>query len=207
MSADIYAAAVEYANRGLRVIPITANDKIPLKDFSVTEYAKRPATVKELHEWFLHHNYNIAALMQSSGLILIDVDAYKKTYQDNGLIALLTSSTHLRAKSAHGGLHFYYTTDSGIDSQSLIAPNVDTKFKGYALLPPSIIDGKPYEWIEKGEPGILPAFIQRKFTEKKDFELPQNESLTLISQIIANGFTPGQHNEQLLKLSRLLAAA
>ena len=207
MSADIYAAAVEYANRGLRVIPIAANSKVPPKDFSVAEYIKRPATVKELHEWFLHHNYNIAALMERSGLLLVDVDLYKQDHYNESLLDDLQTSTHMRARSARGGFHFYFKAESGLDTQSLIAPSVDTKFKGYALLPPSIIDGKPYEWIEKGEPGILPAFIQRKFAEKKDFELPQNESLTLISQIITNGFTPGQHNEQLLKLSRLLAAA
>ncbi len=208
MSDIVYQAALEYANSGLRVIPISPNSKIPPKDFKLTQYSQRPATAEELRSWFKDTSNNVAALMQPSGLLLVDVDVYKNPeLQPSQLLYDLVNSTHLRATTPHGGLHYYYKTDSGLDTQGLIAPAVDTKFKGYALLPPSIVDGKSYEWIERGEPGIPPAFILRKFADKKEVTLPERDSLSLISQIITNGFSPGQHNEELRDIARLLARA
>lgn len=201
----IYETALEYTRQGLRVIPISPNEKIPPKNFSVSEIAKRPMTDDELRHWFASDDMNIAALMQSSGLLLVDADAYKTDL--TSLITELEKTTHLRAQSARGGYHFFYKTDNGLDTQNVIAPAVDTKFKGYALLPPSKIDGKPYQWIERGEPGIPPAFILRKFADKREIEIPQTDSLSLISQVITNGFTPGQHNKELLDMARLLTRA
>lgn len=211
MAQETFAAALKYAERGLRVIPISPNSKVPPKDTSLTTLAKTPATREQLESWFLHTNNNIGALMEPSGLFLVDVDRYKDTFKSDDIIPTLAVSTHLRAESPRGGLHFYYKAEPNTplaDTQGAI-PGVDTKYLGYVLLPPSKIDGKPYRWIEQGEPGIPPAFILRQMADRKGPTLDgkRPEALDLLSDIVQNGFTPGKHNEELRDLARLLARA
>lgn len=211
MSQETYAAAVAYQGRGLRVIPIAPNEKIPPKNFKITEFRDRQATDEELKDWFLNHNYNVAALMDASGLLLVDADVYKGSSDALNFVGMISDSTHMLARSPHGGLHYFYRVDQAhnlvTDTQGLLAENVDTKYKGYAVLPPSKIDGLHYEWVEQGEPGPVPALILNKFSVARvqKTELPEKDSLSLISQVIANGFEAGRHNEQLRDLSRLLA--
>lgn len=95
-----------------------------------------------------------------SGLVVIDDDRLK-----HGLEPFEFPPTGLMARSPTGGRHGFYRLPDGVvvgNSASKLAPHVDVRSEGgQVAVAPSIhpITGTAYEWIETGEPAVLPAEI------------------------------------------------
>lgn len=143
--------ALQLAELGFRVFPLTPGRKTPPKDFPWKEEATRDtARIKEW--WGADPNLNIGVAM-GQGTIVVDADTKK---DKPGLASLETLDLlglpqSFRVKTPSGGMHVYLRVEkqhhNRVDSIPDY-PGIDIRSDdGYVLGPGSVIDGKTYEAI------------------------------------------------------------
>lgn len=132
----LHEAARQYAEAGWPIFPIEPNGKRPLPGSNGFYDATTDLTIIDAW-WQANPNANIGFEPERAGLCVIDVDD----------MAQVTTGDHpRRAITPRGGCHDYYA-GSLPGTQSKIAPHVDTRGRSsYVLVPPSIVNGKPYRW-------------------------------------------------------------
>lgn len=200
--------ARQYVERGWSVIPLGANSKRPVVEWE--EYQQRKPTETELETWFSDDTNNIGIVTGPvSKLFVVDVDDYKgndhKPYP-----------TPLVAKTANGGKHYFYDYSEEVHNKQGVLPNVDVRGDGgYVVAYPSkLVDDntgevKEYSWQQEGTPAVMPSEVLSKYKGTvKDASTPapiSDDALALLTQVLTKGFTPGQHNEELHTLARLMA--
>lgn len=147
-------AALDYAACGLFVFPLKPGAKSPAfkgwQQDSTTD-ADRITTW-----WTMNPAYNIGIDTGKSGLVVIDYDAA------NGKQGLTIREewrkTHAMpetwvCKTPRGGLHEYYRGTGS--TKTGIYPGVDVRGAGgLVAAPPSVFNGKRYEW--QRAPGLYP---------------------------------------------------
>lgn len=142
--------AIKYANKGLYVLPMI--DKRPLISF-----ADKPAlTETEIREiWTKYPNANIA--LRTVDFFVIDIDRHDggkdgfETVRNWPQNALLSDT--LTQRTSGGGLQLFFLKRSDMDVQQNIGwmDGVDVKahVNNYVMVPPSRVEGRPYEWVNK----------------------------------------------------------
>lgn len=156
----ILDAALAYAARGFRVLPVRARAKEPACDHGHLDGTTDPARIRA---WFERSpRLNLAfATGQESGRWILDLDhGGAETLLDwekehGGL-----PDTPL-VRTGRGGRQYHFANPVGlaIPSKVKIAPGVDTRGEGgYAILPPSVTE-KPYEWLREGDPVEAPSWL------------------------------------------------
>ncbi|MBC7853168.1 MAG: bifunctional DNA primase/polymerase [Pirellulaceae bacterium] len=199
-------AALRYADLGYPVFPCAAGSKRPL-----TQHGFQDATVDldQIDEcWTVNPTANIG--LATAELVVIDVDGHDNPW--------LADSPHLVAELAQacvattprGGRHYYFRQPAGATircSTGRIAPGVDVRGAGgYVLLPPSAVDGKPYQWVAGLELENPPG----ELSPPPDWLTSQLEGLaTSPAQVaqdrpagaIANEIPSGQRNATLARLA------
>lgn len=147
-------AAVEYARRGWFVFPLTPNSKKPLPGSrGFKDASNDPAVVA--HMWDqAGANCNIGLIPATSCLICVDVDAGAN---NEWVEANLPPTMEVWSPN---GVHLYYSTDLKFGNGKL-RPHIDIRSAhGYSILPPSVVDGRTYEWDrERTEIVPLPQTI------------------------------------------------
>jgi len=210
--------ASEYQKRGWKLLPIVPDKKIPAVK-SVIPLRERDLTIEEIEAYFNENQSNIAIITGApSGLVVVDidnpdiVDKYLKRYP-----------TDLVARTPRGGMHLYFAYDGGdIGNFEGIEAGVDIRGDGgYIVASPSRIvynDDKykdtdlynhagVYEWIKQGDPAPLPPSLLRQLKRSKaPEEMPpkKEDGRSLWERVLAEGFTPGQHNRELHDCARYL---
>ena len=161
---ELLSAALEYADRGLRVFPIRPKTKIP-----ITANGHLEATTDSdqiLRWWTAHPTANIGMNLADSGLVAVDVDAYKPECQwDHYRGANIVDAGFIQ-KSPRGGLHYIFTADPTDTFVGSPCPGVDIKHKGYILLAPSIFEGKAYQVIRDDDLTALPSWLDNNIRKK-----------------------------------------
>jgi hypothetical protein len=105
---------------------------------------------KQIREWFERDGgYNLAVAVPP-GFVLLDVDGIEAQRRLEAMGYDLPE-TAVQKTPREGGRHYWYTVPDGVELRQTageIAEGVDTRAsgKGYALVDPSVIDGKPYRW-------------------------------------------------------------
>jgi len=150
-------AALDYARRGWRVVPIMAGSKRPALTRWTEQATTDPATIKEW--WDGHDDYGVGiATGPASGMWVLDVDDYD-SFRDlelryEPLPATRTSIT------GSGGYHFLFRWPEGRDVRNdagrRLGPGLDVRGDGGQIVtPPSVHPtGTTYEW-DAGEPSEL----------------------------------------------------
>jgi hypothetical protein len=150
-------AALDYAERGFSVIPISPDldqkgkaRKNPFLQW--TEFQKRRATPEEIRGWWKKWPRAMVGIVtgEISGIFVIDCDT-REGYE--AIQALLPEVLILPiARTPRGGWHlwFIYPTGSGITIGSGLLPGIDYRGEGgYVVAPPSTLaNGKGYTWQE-----------------------------------------------------------
>ncbi len=142
-------AALRALDEGLFPIPIAAGSKKPPKGLEWQRFTKddRP-TEEEICEWWTQWpDANVAILTGGrSGVFVIDIDpGYDpKEWPPDGIelnAGLIVQTPR--------GKHFYFVHVDGIrNSVKKLAEGVDIRGEGgYVLIPPSVVDGKRYEFL------------------------------------------------------------
>lgn len=144
-------AALGYAEGGWRVLPITAGRKAPPLARHGSKNATNDAdSVRWV--WSLYPRANVA-VATGGGLAVIDVDSRNGGEADPSWPATLT------ARTPSGGFHLFYVVGDRVrNSVSRLAPGVDVRGDGgYVLVAPSVVDGRPYEWVDTRPPVAVDA--------------------------------------------------
>lgn len=147
-------AALAYAQRGWRVIPLVANSKKPLiKDW------RQAASTDELmvHRWFASGKNNLGIVTgPESNVFVLDLDRHRP--EEDGTKSFLEICKQISAIAkgpmaitAGGGCHLLFQfPKSAIKIPKQLAPGIDLLGAGrFFVASPSAINGKYYRW-EKG---------------------------------------------------------
>lgn len=179
---DIHAAARRFASSGVPVFPCWPNSKTPF-----TQHGFHDATTDlEIIDgwWTGEPRLNLAFCPHEVGLSVIDIDgedgeaSWEHWQIEHGYLPLTYT-----VNTPRGGRHLYY---HGVLPPTVgkLGFHVDTRGQGsYALLPPSVFQGKPYILADSRTPAELPdsvneflAALQRDKVKAAvaDLDLPQN---------------------------------
>ena len=164
VKSDLHKAALGYAQRGFKIFPCISNEQSKLaakkdKKKPACQHGLRDATddPKQINEWWTEDpNFNIGFDPHSVGRCVLDTEADVDPgwKGENKLLKTFTVQT------PNGGKHRHYLGELRTTTGTL-APRVDTRGagKGYVLLPPSMIDDKPYVVLDGREPILVPDWI------------------------------------------------
>jgi hypothetical protein len=165
----LLTAALDYARRGLAVLPLQPHGKAPcghLVPHGVKNATTDPATIRDW--WQREHRANIG-LRTGCGLTVLDVDP--RHGGDRALSAHLhTRSVRLaptpEVATGGGGSHYYFAAPEHLRSARLPGGGLELKADGgYVVAPPSIHPTGPrYTWqnardLEHLAPARLPHWL------------------------------------------------
>jgi hypothetical protein len=150
---DVLGQALAYAARGWPVFPCKPGLKAPNTAHGFLDATTDAAAIRAW--WAQHPADNVAIATGAPGPDVLDVDV---TAEGNGWAGfnrlkragLLTGAAAL-VRTPRGGLHAYYRgTGQPCGSLTRAGHFIDFKASGgYVLAPPSQVNGKPYELLDK----------------------------------------------------------
>lgn len=146
MMLDHALACVE---QGWAVFPLVPNTKRPLTKNGFKDASKSAYAVRKW--WAEHPDANIGlATGEVSGIVVVDVDVKNGAKGRESLSSLKGLSPTLTVTTPSGGWHLYYLCpQGGLRSKNGLLPGIDLKADGgYVVAPGSVIDSKPYEYID-----------------------------------------------------------
>lgn len=139
------------------MFPCVANGKAPACE---NGYKDATTDITTVDAWWLQNpNFNIAICPERLGLCVVDVDPGAAPFDFAPTYAVATP---------RAGRHFYYE-GSLPPTASRIADKIDTRGqRSYVLVPPSIVNGKPYALIEDRDFAPLPDDIKARVAARSD---------------------------------------
>lgn len=148
--------AREYAAAGIKVFPCVAGAKHPACS---NGYKDATTDLGQIDAWWSEADYNIGLCPEDAGWIVVDIDTKKVDGEANWRALPGEKPDTYTVRTPSGGLHFYYQ-GSGRSSASALAPGVDTRgIGGYVVVPPSVVDGQPYEALNDHDPVDAPQWV------------------------------------------------
>ncbi len=180
---DIMSAALDYASKGLAVIPLQG--KIPLTSHGSHDASKDPEQIRDW--WTMWPNANIGiATGKTTGLYVIDADedpekgkfgltSIRQWERRNG-----TLPETCTVRTGRGGRHYYYFDKDEHPNANDIINDVDVRGEGgYVVAPPSVHPdtGAAYEWetgsiLERG--ASLANDVVRHFLGTRKEKAPED---------------------------------
>jgi hypothetical protein len=166
---QLHRAARKYAAAGIAIFPCLPNAKEP-----ATEHSFKEATtdLAQIDAWWSERpDLNIALCPDDAGWLVVDTDppvgeeSWAKLIDEAGWPEIDTYTV----ETPRGGLHRYFT-GSGPTSASKLGEKIDTRGRGgYVLVPPSIVNGRPYR-ARQNQQSIqaAPGFIASRLAQSRD---------------------------------------
>lgn len=151
-------SAALYAEWGWGVFPLRAGQKIPATKHGFKDATTDADTIAAW--WNDNPHYNIG-LATGAYFDVLDVDTKTRPTGYQSLVRLddaaVVPDTHGRVLTTSGGLHLYVLS-GGLKNGAGILPGIDVRAAGgYVVAPPSIVDGKPYMWLDVPSPALKKA--------------------------------------------------
>ncbi len=203
---ELLSAALRYVELGFAVFPCLPGTKKPL-----TEHGFRDATAdaEQIERWWTQQplaNIGIAA----ARLLVIDIDGEGNAWPGDPERAAELAGAGAIAITPRGGRHYLFRRPEGKSwkcSAGQLAPNVDVRTNGgYIVVAPSVVDGKPYQWVSDLELDQSPD----RLPEPPTWLVEQLDQLANGSPTIAhvaagspgaNAIPAGQRNATLARLA------
>jgi hypothetical protein len=143
---DMISPQLTFAQLGYPVFPCMAGTKRP-----ATQHGFEDATTdaKQIERWqSMWPNCNWA--LATEGLLIVDIDAGSNWPTDNDKARDLAAAPTVT--TPRGGRHHYFRQPPNTEyrnTASTLTEHVDTRATGgYVLIPPSVVDGKAYRWVD-----------------------------------------------------------
>lgn len=163
-------AALGYVGRGWHVFPLRAGTKGRDAQGNSTHLlmnghngaSNDPAAIQKW--WAKWPNANIGLNLKASGLVALDFDTYKKDCERASYVHGRDLPNTLVQSSAHGGKHYIFLAEPGVEYASLLCPGVEIKHRGYILLEPSTFETGVYRFENDDEPVAAPAWLPKRGT-------------------------------------------
>jgi hypothetical protein len=146
------------------IFPVKANAKTPLTAHGFKDASADPDQIAEWKQQFPGCNWG-APTGEANGFVVLDLDAkhplslgwWREQQDIHGGVNTREVAT------PSGGTHIYFQDPEGValkSTASVIASGVDTRAEGgYVVIPPSVIDGNPYEVINDVPIAPLPDWL------------------------------------------------
>jgi len=155
----VLGAALRYAELGYPVFPCAPGDKVPITPHGFKDATTDTAQIEAWWEKYPDANIGIP----TAGLLVVDVDGEDNRWPDDPEKAEELACSPI-SLTPRGGRHHIFRQPEGRawkNTAGRIALKVDTRANGgYIVVPPSVVEGKPYRWAETFElsaaPGELP---------------------------------------------------
>ncbi len=155
-------AALDYAARGLCVLPCQRAGKLPITAHGLRDATTDAATIRRW--WTETPGANIGLACAASGLVVIDVDRHGTdgVTTMRALVAELGPLPEtVTAVTGGGGWHLVFQAPAGAQFKGTLGPGVDLKHAGYIVVWPSRHpSGNTYRWVRSPldrPPAALPA--------------------------------------------------
>lgn len=128
---------------GLNPIPLRPNSKLPAIEW---KYLKTEPIKPEHFKLFKNPDYNIGIMAGYGNTMIVDID-----------VPLKISINTLTDKTPRG-YHYYFKVDKVTGNRAFVMNSGKCKGKsplgikgaGYVVAPPSVVNGKKYEWVYTG---------------------------------------------------------
>lgn len=199
-------AALSYAERGWFVFPIRAGTKGSDRQGNSTHLladghtgaSNNPDTVREW--WTRWPTANIGLHLAASGLLAVDIDAYKPDCGWNAFSQGCEIPQTLVQRSARGGRHLIFAADTEARFAGQLCPGVEIKHRGYILVEPSDFEGGLYHFETDDEPATVPGWVTRKRSpvEREPLQPETAPSMTSIVRPRPTARTSSAEVEELL---------
>ena len=166
-------AALGYAVRGLRVLPLVPGEKRPLSAHGVKDATTDAGQIRSW--WTNTPDANIGiATGKVSGLTVLDVDTKPGKNGYASLEALELSGVTPMQMTQSGGMQYFFAYDPAVgNSVGKIGEGLDTKGDGgYVVAPPSQVNGNPYTWLVPFTTPLAP--MPAAILEKLKADAPMN---------------------------------
>lgn len=152
-----HKAALEWAAAGYPIFPCLPGTKRPAFRGS---FYDSTTDLDQINRWWAEADYNLAWCPAMSDCAVVDLDTSKPSWSEKSdTIRNALPDTRL-VETPSGGRHLHYRgTVKG--SVTRLAPAIDTRSEGtYVLLPPSIVDGKEYRYLNDRPLTELPEWVR-----------------------------------------------
>jgi replicative DNA helicase len=140
-------AALAYADLGYPVFPCAPGRKQPLTEHGFLDATTDVATIESW--WTTHPSANIA--VATAGLVVIDVDGPHNPWLSDQPDRAHELAQGVVALTPGGGRHYIFRQPDHKAYRchtGQLAPHVDVRATGgYILLPPSVVEGKAYQYV------------------------------------------------------------
>lgn len=154
---QLHRAARAFAEAGIPVFPCVPNGKAPATPDGFKNASADPAQIDAW--WSENPHYNLALSPQDAGWAVVDLDGELGLNNWRDLCAKNPTPETYVVRTPRGGEHWYFEGELP-PSASKIGPKIDTRGVGsYVLVPPSVVDGKPYTVLQEREMAPLPTWI------------------------------------------------
>lgn len=159
------SAALAYAQRGWFIFPLQAGTKGSVEDGRSSHLLDRghkaaSSDPEQIRAWWQKWpDANIGLNLSRSGLVAIDIDAYKAECTWDSYTKDRVVPRTLRQRSARGGRHLLFRAKAGTRYPGKLCSGVDIKHNGYILVEPSTFDGGPYSWEIHCDPAAAPDWL------------------------------------------------
>jgi predicted Rdx family selenoprotein len=207
VTADAFSERIaQYASvLGFAVFPCQTGAKTPATPHGFQDATKDLDRIRRC--WTRRPDLNVAiATGAVSGIVVLDIDDYKgggdsliELEKRYGALPVTMSATTPR-----GGQHYYFRHPGQFVPNAVdLVPGIDVRGDGgYVLLPPSIVDGKPYEWDDRQAVAALPEWLMQGMTKARHNARRPEYWIKL-----AEGVTAGERNQKMTEIVGLMAGA
>ncbi len=201
---DCLTAARSLAALGYKVFPAIANDKKPLTPHGLLDAT---TDANQIERWWSSSNANLA--IATEGLLVVDIDTIggqPNTWLIDDPEKLADLGAAPSSITPRGGRHHWFRQPAGSQLRNTVgklAPGIDTRASGgYAVVPPSAVDGVAYRWAD----GLGLAIPPEQLPEPPAWLIAMLESIgkpsAPTSKSTATGKIPdGERNSTLASLA------
>lgn len=209
----LMAAALRYAELGYPLFPCSPGTKVPITEHGFHDATADPDQIETW--WSRYPNANIG--IATKGLLILDIDGAENLWlidNDQRQLDLCNAPVSI---TPGGGRHHVFHQPAGRQwrcTEGTLAPHVDTRADGgYFVVPPSVVDGKEYQWT----PGLELDVSPEQLPEPPSWLVAELDRLATIStasvpatsvsdsvaslSIESNQIPSGQRNATLAKLA------
>lgn len=165
--------ALAYAAAGIPVFPCIPGSKRPAIAGSFHAATTDPLIILNWFETI--GDCNIGVCPEAMNCCVIDPDGDEGRAWE-GLADLPPTRT---VATPSDGLHLYFE-GSLAASASRLAPHVDVRGRGsYVLVPPSVVDGRPYRLVSNDPIAPLPAWVGERLAQREHAHLTAPDGVEL----------------------------
>lgn len=203
---DMLPYALQYAQAGLRVFPLSPCDKTPLRGTSGCKEATDD--ISQVTKWWFDNPFCNIGIATGNGIVVIDVDegegksgeaSIGQWQSINGKLPdTITSIT------GKGGRHIIYKSDCDYNNRVGIIPNVDIRgIGGYIVAPPSVHpNGTRYKWASTFNPTMISMVddtVKKLIGSVAVTSTPSNYPAKPLLDIGTLNFNQGNRNDSLFR--------